>query len=72
MDELQAALVGVPPPSEQKHIVRLFEEQQSVIERLQSLTAKLRAEKRGLMKDLLTGDRRVTALLRNSKELVDA
>ena len=63
MDELQAALVGVPLPNEQKHIVRIFDEQQSVIERLQGLTAKLQAEKRGLMKDLLTGDRRVTALL---------
>ena len=72
MDELQAALVGVPLPNEQKHIVRIFDEQQSVIERLQGLTAKLQAEKRGLMKDLLTGDRRVTALLGSPKELVDA
>ena len=72
MDELQAALVGVPLPNEQKHIVRIFDEQQSVIERLQGLTAKLQAEKRGLMKDLLTGERRVTALLGSPKELVDA
>ena len=72
MDELQAALVGVPLPNEQKHIVRIFDEQQSVIERLQGLTAKLQAEKRGLMKDLLTGDRRVTALLGSPRQVVGA
>ena len=72
MDELQAALVGVPLPNEQKRIVRIFDEQQSVIERLQGLTAKLQAEKRGLMKDLLTGDRRVTALLGSSEQVVGA
>ena len=70
MDELHAALVGVPLPNEQKHIVRIFAEQQSVIERLHALTAKLQAEKRGLMKDLLTGDRRVTALLGSPKQVV--
>ena len=72
MDELQAALVGVPLPNEQKRIVRIFDEQQSVIERLQGLTAKLQAEKRGLMKDLLTGDRRVTALLGSPEQVVGA
>ena len=68
-DELQAAWVGVPLPNEQKHIVRIFDEQQSVIERLQGLTAKLQAEKRGLMQNLLTGDRRVTALLEQREEV---
>ena len=63
MDELQTTLIGVPLPNEQKQIVRIFDEQQSVIERLQDLTAKLQATKRGLMRDLLTGERRVTALL---------
>ena len=72
MDELQAALVGVPLPNEQKHIVRIFDEQQSVIEWLQGLTAKLQAEKRGLMDDLLTGDRRVTALLGSPRQVVGA
>ena len=43
MDELQDVSVGVPLPNEQKHIVRIFDEQQSVIERLQGLTAKLQA-----------------------------
>ena len=69
MDELQTALVGVPLPNEQKHIVRIFDVQQSVIERLQGLTGKLQAEKRGLMQDLLTGDRRVTALLEQRGEV---
>ena len=72
MDELQAALVGVPLPNEQKHIVRIFDEQQSVIERLQDLTAKLQAEKRGVMQDLLTGDRRVTELLGSPERVVAA
>ena len=72
MDELQAALVAVPLPNEQKHIVRIFDEQQSVIERLQDLTAKLQAEKRGLMNDLLTGGRRVTALLGSPEQAVSA
>ena len=72
MDELQAASVGVPLPNEQKQIVRIFDEQQSIIERLQGLTAKLQAEKRGLMNDLLTGDRRVTALLGSSEQVVGA
>ena len=72
MDDLQAALVGVPLPNEQKHIVRIFDEQQSVIEWLQGLTAKLQAEKRGLMDDLLTGDRRVTALLGSPRQVVGA
>ena len=63
MDELQAVSIGAPMLNEQRLIVSKFDEQQSIIERLQSLTAKLQAEKRGLMQDLLTGDRRVTALL---------
>ena len=62
-DELQAASIGVPRPEEQRLIVSVFDEQQSIIQRLQGLTAKLQAEKRGLMQDLLTGNRRVTALL---------
>ena len=69
MDELQAALVGVPLLNEQEYIVRIFDEQQSVIEQLQGLTAKLQAEKRGLMQDLLTGNRRVTALLDQREEV---
>ena len=70
MDELQASLVGIPLPNEQKRIVRIFDQEQSVIDRLQGLTAKLQAEKRGLMKDLLTGDRRVTALFESPREVV--
>ncbi len=66
MDELQAVLVGVPPPNEQRLIVSAFDEQQSLLERLEGMTAKLKAEKRGLMQDLLTGNRRVTPLLARS------
>ena len=72
LDELQAASVGVPPPEEQKQIVRLFDEQKSSIERLQGVTAKLQAEKRGLMQDLVSGDRRVTTLLGSENQAVGA
>ena len=52
--------------------MRIFDEQQSVIERLQDLTVKLQAEKRGLMNDLLTGGRRVTALLGSPEQAAGA
>ena len=67
MDELQAASIGVPMPDEQRLIVSILDEQHSLIERLSDLTAKLQAEKCGLMHDLLTGARRVTALLEQGK-----
>ena len=63
MDELQAVSIGAPMLNEQRLIVSKFDEQQSIIERLQGLTAKLQAAKRGLMQDLFAGNRRVTALL---------
>ncbi|MCE2436846.1 MAG: restriction endonuclease subunit S [Pseudomonadales bacterium] len=63
LDELQAASIGFPTLDEQRLIVSILDEQQSIIQRLQGLTAKLQAEKRGLMQDLLTGKRRVMALL---------
>ena len=69
MDDLQAALVGVPLPKEQIRIVRTLDEQQSAIDRLQGLSAKLQAVKRGLLKDLLTGDRRVTTILDQCEEV---
>ena len=69
MDELQAAFVGVPLPKEQKQLLRILDEQQSLIERLQGLTAKLQAQMRGLMQDLLTGNRSVTALLEKGRGL---
>lgn len=71
MDELQAVSIGVPPPDEQKQIVTLFDEQQSVIDQLKGLSTKLQSQKRGLMQDLLSGDRRVTALL-EQREAVTA
>ncbi len=63
MDELRAVPIGIPKPEEQKAIVRIFDEQQALIDRTQANAEKMRLLKAGLMQDLLTGDRRVTALL---------
>jgi len=71
MDELQAVSIGVPPPEEQKQIVTLFDEQQSAIDQLKDLSIKLQSQKRGLMQDLLGGNRPVTPLLK-LREVVTA
>ena len=68
MDELQATSLGVPTPDEQRLIVSILDEQQSTIERHEGSSAKLKAQKRGLMQDLLTGNRRVTALLEEGEK----
>lgn len=71
MDELYAVPIAVPLPEEQERIVAVFDKQQSLIDWLQCTAEKLRAQKRGLMQDLLTGKRPVTSLL-ESREAVTA
>lgn len=71
MDELYAVPIGIPKPSEQESIVRILDEQQSLIDQTHDQLAKLQSLKRGLMADLLSGDRRVTALL-GEREAVTA
>ncbi|MEZ6243705.1 MAG: restriction endonuclease subunit S [Phycisphaerales bacterium] len=71
MDELHAVPIGVPLPEEQERIVAIFDKQQALIDWLHGTAEKLRAQKRGLMQDLLTGNRRVTILL-ESREAVTA
>ena len=65
-------LIRVPLPGEQEQIASVVSELDRQLMQLRFCLEKLRAVKTGLMQDLLTGDRRVTALLRSSKELVDA
>ncbi len=72
MDELYAAPIGVPLPIEQDSIVRVFDEQQTLIDRTQAHAAKLHSLKTGLMQDLLTGKVRVTPLLEKQREAVTA
>lgn len=63
MDELYTVPIGMPKPEEQESIVRILDEQQSLIDQTHDQLVKLQSLKRGLMADLLSGERRVTALL---------
>ena len=65
-------LIRVPLPGEQEQIASVVRELDRQLMQLRFCLEKLRAVKTGLMQDFLTGDRRVTALLRSSKELVGA
>ena len=64
-------LIRVPLPGEQEQIASVVSELDRQLMQLRFCLEKLRAVKTGLMQDLLTGHRRVTALLKSSKELVD-
>lgn len=70
MDELQGVSIGVPLPEEQAKIVAIFDKQQEAIDQLKDLSGKLQSEKRGLMQDLLSGHRRVTALLEHQEAVM--
>ena len=65
-------LIKVPLPGEQEQIAFVARQLDKQLMQTRFCLEKLRAVKTSLMQDLLTGNRRVTALLRNSKELVDA
>lgn len=60
LGELRKLLVPIPPPSEQSHIVQLIAGAYKRIDAEMSLVRKLRAQKLGLMQDLLTGKVPVT------------
>jgi type I restriction enzyme S subunit len=63
---LSALMLKIPPLNEQKLIKAMcFGMRQSAL-REKSLLAKLRAQKSGLMDDLLTGQIRVTPLLKDA------
>ena len=60
-------LIRVPLPGEQEQIASVVRGIDKQLIQLRCCLKKLRAVKAGLMRDLLTGDRRVSALLRSSK-----
>lgn len=66
-EKLAGVPMGVPSESEQTRISRATEATDSGLAIHRQQLAKLRALKRGLMQDLLTGNRRVTALLEQSE-----
>ncbi len=61
--KLDRLSVAVPPPKEQKEIVVIVKGAERRLELEQQQLAKLKAQKSGLMDDLLTGRVRVTPLL---------
>lgn len=63
MDDLFAARIAVPQPHEQDQIVSAFNHIDHQIKIGRDQSQKLRSLKAGLLQDLLTGNRRVTALL---------
>ncbi|HXN51405.1 MAG TPA: restriction endonuclease subunit S [Candidatus Acidoferrum sp.] len=60
---LAAIPILVPKTREQQRIVHMMSQVEAALEREQNSLRKLRSLKTGLMQDLLTGRRRVTALL---------
>ena len=65
-------LVPIPCRDEQAQVVNVLRSSATTIDDHTAALQKLRHLRAGLMHNLLTGDRRVTALLRSSKGLVDA
>ena len=69
---LNSLPVPVPSISEQKRISQALGQIDAAVRCTDVSLLKLRLLKTGLMQDLLTGERRVTALLGSPRELVDA
>jgi type I restriction enzyme, S subunit len=67
MDDLFAVSVAIPKPKEQALITNAFDGLQHQIDLMRAHSGKLRSLRTGLMQDLLTGKRRVTALLTEPK-----
>lgn len=63
-DRFARMLIARPEPDEQERIVSVLLSLDHVLRREGETLCKLKALKRGLMQDLLSGDRRVTALLK--------
>ena len=70
--DVKRLLLGMPSLHEQERLANRFEGIEKTTYATSRALAKLKSTKAGLMKDLLTGDRRVAALLGSPKELVDA
>ena len=58
---IRSLLVASPPPSEQRHIVRVLDANVGLMSRLQAELKKQSRSKASLMQDLLTGKRQVTS-----------
>ena len=70
--DVKRLLLAMPSLHEQERLANRFEGLEKTTYATSRALAKLKSTKAGLMKDLLTGDRRVAALLGSPKELVDA
>lgn len=70
--DVKRLLLALPPPREQERLANRLEDLDMTMNSTSRALEKLKSTKAGLMKDLLTGNRRVTALLRNSEELFEA
>lgn len=70
--DVKRLLLALPSPHEQRRLANRFEGLEKTIYETSRVLLKLKSTKAGLMKDLLTGDRGVAALLGSPKELVDA
>lgn len=62
-DTLLSFILPIPPIAEQERLSALIKAHNAVISNIKFQCAKLRALKRALMRDLVTGGTRVTALL---------
>ena len=57
--DLQHVRIDVPPPSEQKEMIKIFQSAEKEIELLGEIVSQYRIQKRGLMQKLLTGEWRI-------------
>ena len=62
--DLQHVRIDVPPPSEQKAMIKIFQSAEKEIELLEKIVSQYRIQKRGLMQKLLTGKWRVGGVAR--------
>ncbi|MYA37200.1 MAG: hypothetical protein F4030_00700 [Gammaproteobacteria bacterium] len=69
--DVRLLLLAMPSPNEQERLANRLDDLEKTIFATSLASAKLKSTKAGLMKDLLTGDRRVAALIGKPKELVD-
>ena len=70
--DVKRLLLAMPSPHEQERLAERCEALERTTYATSRALAKLSSTKAGIMKDLLTGDRRVTALLGNAKQVVGA